>query len=729
MILNSPYITGSITVTGNTTIQGSLIVTGSLSGTASLASNSNLLQGTGSVGFATTASLLEVSSSQQQISSSLLQVSSSLLTLTASYAALSSSYISLSASYNTFSGSASTRTTQIEQTYATTGSNSFRANQSITGSLVVSSTITAQTLVVQTVTSSIVYSSGSNNFGNQLANTQTFTGSVNITGSLALAGNITSNGIAVVLGSGTSSYLPKFTAASTIGNSALQDDGTNTVSLTYAGASVFSIIGNSGNSKNLYFKSNGNSNPSIRIYQDGGTDNLLIALGDGSTAPSMKLTLNSTGNLGLGVTPSAWALYKAMQVQAASIANFDTSDNSIIGSNVYYGGSPTDFRYISTGTSTMYRLNGGAHSWSTAASGTAGAAITFTQAMTLTAAGRLLINTPTESIYQLDVNGTGRISGNSTLLTLRSDAGTKAVFETTRAFGVNRNFQIAVDEYAEGQFTITPSTTQGGSGYTTPIFKLAATGAATFVSSVQANSIKLNTATSNGYFHIETSLPWGTKSNDLVNFTGYGYEGNIYTEHNYGSINWFSGAVKGASITAWRNLPADGDLFDIAFSTNPGGNNITERMRITKSGAVGIGTTNPAAPLHVVGNQYIGKLGGGGNYKQTVVGQTTAAASGTSKKIAYVGFSHSVRVYVWANQSAANGSSAIADFTTLYGASTGGTTSEASFGNVSDIVVAYDNGGSPAYTINVTLTYSGAAPTINYIVEGINHDNNIYTIA
>jgi hypothetical protein len=117
----------------------------------------------------------------------------------------------LSGSYTTFSGSASTRITanssSIQQVsssqqqisasllnvvanYATTGSNSFRANQSITGSLVVSSTITAQTLVVQTVTSSILYSSGSNVFGNQLANTQTFTGSVNITGSQTVFGNV-----------------------------------------------------------------------------------------------------------------------------------------------------------------------------------------------------------------------------------------------------------------------------------------------------------------------------------------------------------------------------------------------------------------------------------------------------------------------------------------------------------------------------------------------------------
>jgi hypothetical protein len=118
---------------------------------------------------------------------------------------VSASYTALSGSYNTFSGSNSTILTAVSSSQqqisasllnviaigATTGSNSFRANQSITGSLVVSSTITAQTLVVQTVTSSIVYSSGSNNFGNQLANTQTFTGSLNVTGSAhAIFGNV-----------------------------------------------------------------------------------------------------------------------------------------------------------------------------------------------------------------------------------------------------------------------------------------------------------------------------------------------------------------------------------------------------------------------------------------------------------------------------------------------------------------------------------------------------------
>ena len=121
-------------------------------------------------------------------SASLLQVSASLLQVSASQQQISSSYIALSASYNTFSGSASTRVTQIEMVYATTGSNSFRATQSITGSLTVTGQIIAQTLNVQQVTSSIIYSSGSNNFGCDLNSRQTFTGSVLITGSLTIAG-------------------------------------------------------------------------------------------------------------------------------------------------------------------------------------------------------------------------------------------------------------------------------------------------------------------------------------------------------------------------------------------------------------------------------------------------------------------------------------------------------------------------------------------------------------
>jgi hypothetical protein len=74
----------------------------------------------------------------------------------------------------------------LNGTYATTGSNTFAGIQTVNSNLVVTGSITAQTLVVQTVTSSVVYSSGSNVFGNDIANTQVFTGSMNLTGSLTV---------------------------------------------------------------------------------------------------------------------------------------------------------------------------------------------------------------------------------------------------------------------------------------------------------------------------------------------------------------------------------------------------------------------------------------------------------------------------------------------------------------------------------------------------------------
>lgn len=299
MILNSPYITGSITVTGNANVQGTLTVTGSLSGTAtsaSLALNSNLLQGTGSVGFSTTASLLAVSSSQQQISSSLLNVIAN---------------------------------------YATTGSNSFRANQSITGSLVVSSTITAQTLVVQTVTSSIVYSSGSNIFGSGLGDKQTFTGSVNITGSQTVFGNVGigvvagTNGAKLISAGGATSF---FDAAGSRGISIYPSSAGNIHQITsdYIATSYYSIaITARGNNNDLFISSSGNvgigvTNPTRQLFVNdtvffdnagnGSTSNPSIAIGSTSlgisylggsnmallTGGSTKMFISSSGIIGIG---------------------------------------------------------------------------------------------------------------------------------------------------------------------------------------------------------------------------------------------------------------------------------------------------------------------------------------------------------------------------------------------------------------------------------------------
>jgi cytoskeletal protein CcmA (bactofilin family) len=82
-------------------------------------------------------------------------------------------------------------------------SGSLNVAYNVTASnLLVNGRITAQTLVIQTVSSSVIYSSGSNTFGNDLSNNQIFTGSVAITGSLNLKGNqtVTNGSINVVNG-------------------------------------------------------------------------------------------------------------------------------------------------------------------------------------------------------------------------------------------------------------------------------------------------------------------------------------------------------------------------------------------------------------------------------------------------------------------------------------------------------------------------------------------------
>jgi hypothetical protein len=111
-----------------------------------------------------------------------------------------------------------------------------------------------------------------------------------------------------------------------------------------------------------------------------------------------RMRLDSSGNLGLGVTPSAWdsSIFRAIQIgtgigTAAIAGRVDSTSYSLLGANLYYGSG--SLRYTGTGTASYYAQNTGAHQWFNAPSGTAGNAITFTQAMTLNASGQLGIGT------------------------------------------------------------------------------------------------------------------------------------------------------------------------------------------------------------------------------------------------------------------------------------------------------------------------------------------------
>jgi Chaperone of endosialidase len=131
-------------------------------------------------------------------------------------------------------------------------------------------------------------------------------------------------------------------------------------------------------------------------------------------------TFDTAQNMGLGVTPSAsWnSGYKAIQIANASYGSLSGQVGGASTMQLTWGAYATGadaWSYLTTGDGVcQYIMNGGQHRWRTAASGTAGNAITFTQAMTLTAAGDLVLGTTSalsSSSGRIDLTLNGASSG------------------------------------------------------------------------------------------------------------------------------------------------------------------------------------------------------------------------------------------------------------------------------------------------------------------------------
>lgn len=174
------------------------------------------------------------------------------------------------------------------------------------------------------------------------------------------------------------------------------------------------------------------------------------------TAGSNRMVLDGSGNLGLGVTPSAWTTGQALQIyqQGNVVWSNSYGDVSFTANGIYNSG----WQYANPSSMQAARYdvgNGnGTHSWGVAGSGTSGNTLTWTTAMTLTNSGQLGIGS-TSPYTPLHIQGTSSTSFNA--------APAISLYDNDPSSNA-RNWAIGINiaSAASGQLGFIASTTKGG---------------------------------------------------------------------------------------------------------------------------------------------------------------------------------------------------------------------------------------------------------------------------
>lgn len=318
-------------------------------------------------------------------------------------------------------------------------------------------------------------------------------------------------------------------------------------------------------------------NTTFDIYNQNST---AMRFGTGNTE---RMRIDNVGFVGVGVSPSPWdtTRYKSIQLGnfGAYIAGRSNSINVLsLGSNAY-AASGDVWTYNSASQASRYDQDYGQHKWFTAPSGTAGTAITWTQAMTLDASGNLGIRTATPTNYSGSGYNSIAINGTTGGILEFQGNGTQAArltgWSNTFAVHTNNAERVRVD-----------STGNVGIGTSLPGAKLEVS----------------NGANSNGAIKISAT---GTTTGQFASMT---YE--------TGTANWVVGTEAGSGRFFVYSSASAQDLIRCTGGANGGselyakGSGViafhtassVERMRVDASGNLALGTSLASARLQVQGN-------------------------------------------------------------------------------------------------------------------------------
>jgi hypothetical protein len=283
----------------------------------------------------------------------------------------------------------------------------------------------------------------------------------------------------------------------------------------------------------------------------------LKAIGSGAvitfqTASTVRATIDSSGNLGLGVTPSAWGSSLKIEQFPNGSAVGDYNNAAGISYNYYNAGGGGD-KYIANGYATRYFQTSGQHQWYNAPSGTAGTAINsgagFIQAMTLDNSGRLMVGYT--SPY-----GNGKLT---------------LVASTTPTSGTDSNNQLFIGEatHNASYYMSVGYINASGGGYGGSLQSISGGNPANLYLNPAGGSVGIGTSNPAVQFTVQnssTSLGIETDTN-----SGFGSGPTIRGFYRAGSA-YTSLALTGSSV-----------LFGI---------NDVEKMRIDSSGNLLVGTTS-----------------------------------------------------------------------------------------------------------------------------------------